>query len=586
MFEIEQKAIEGKILGFCAENGLPTPTVQWTYIPFSGHWGISTSFFQLASMEAKQGKKVIVPQRAQELAQQAAAYIGTPTGFERVEAVKGYLNLYYNSGDYANRVIAAVLEQGEAFGEGAVTGKRVMVEFSQPNTHKAFHVGHLRTMFLGDATCNLLTFAGNDVVRANYIGDIGLHVIKWLWNYMKFHAGEQPPVENRTRWMGDLYAEAEKRFEASEENQAEVRALFGRWEQRDPEVVDLWKQSRQWSLDGFAQVYDLLGVRFDKFYFESEEEEPGKKLVKDLIERGLARDERPDGAVVIPLDEILGTNEKYRVLVILRSDGTSLYATKDIPLAIRKFEEYHLDRSIYVVDVRQSLYLQQIYKVLELMGYAWAKDCYHLGYEVVNLPGNVTMSSREGTVVLLEDLIREATQRALAIVTEKNPDLSAESQNEIARAVAIGAIKYVMVARENTKVVTFDWQSALDINGQAAPYIQYAYVRCNGILRKAGGSLPQAAVPVHELTKQEVELVNQISRLPDEVQRAAANFKLLEIAQLSYEIARALNDFYTQCPVLQADEPVRNFRLRLVAAARQAIANSLAILGITAPQAM
>jgi arginyl-tRNA synthetase len=351
-------------------------------------------------------------------------------------------------------------------------------------------------------------------------------------------------------------------------------------------LVDLWKQSRQWSLDGFAQVYDMLGIRFDKLYFESEEEEPGKALIKALIDRGLARDERPDGAVIIPLDEILGTQEKYRVLVILRSDGTSLYATKDIPLAIRKFEEYHLDRSIYVVDVRQSLYLQQIYKVLELMGYAWAKNCYHLGYEVVNLPGNVTMSSREGTVVLLEDLMREATQRALKIVTEKNPDLPADKQLDIAQAVAIGAIKYVMVARENTKVVTFDWQSALDINGQAAPYIQYAYVRCNGILRKAGGGLPEAAVPVHELTKQEVELVNQISRLPDEVQRAAANFKLLEIAQLSYEIARALNDFYTQCPVLQADEPVRNFRLRLVAAARQAIANSLAILGITAPQAM
>jgi arginyl-tRNA synthetase len=586
MFEIEQKEIEGRILNFCAGNGLPTPALQWTYIPFSGQWGISTSFFQLASMEAKQGKKVIVPQRSQELAQQVAAYIGQPAGFERVEAVKGYLNLYFNSGDYANRVISTVLEQGEAFGKGSATGKRVMVEFSQPNTHKAFHVGHLRTMFLGDATCNLLAFAGDDVVRANYIGDIGLHVIKWLWNYMKFHAGEQPPVENRTRWMGDLYAEAEKRFEASPENEAEVRALFGRWEQRDPDVVDLWKQSRQWSLDGFAQVYDMLGIRFDKLYFESEEEEPGKALIKALIDRGLARDERPDGAVIIPLDEILGTQEKYRVLVILRSDGTSLYATKDIPLAIRKFEEYHLDRSIYVVDVRQSLYLQQIYKVLELMGYAWAKNCYHLGYEVVNLPGNVTMSSREGTVVLLEDLMREATQRALKIVTEKNPDLPADKQLDIAQAVAIGAIKYVMVARENTKVVTFDWQSALDINGQAAPYIQYAYVRCNGILRKAGGGLPEAAVPVHELTKQEVELVNQISRLPDEVQRAAANFKLLEIAQLSYEIARALNDFYTQCPVLQADEPVRNFRLRLVAAARQAIANSLAILGITAPQAM
>ena len=160
MFETEQKQIETRILDFCAENGLPTPVLQWAWIPFSGQWGISTSFFQLASQEAKLGKKVVVPQRAQELAQRAATYVGQPEGFERVEAVKGYLNFYFNSGDYANRVISAVLEQGECFGKGAATGKRVMVEFSQPNTHKAFHVGHLRTMFLGDATCNLLEFAG------------------------------------------------------------------------------------------------------------------------------------------------------------------------------------------------------------------------------------------------------------------------------------------------------------------------------------------------------------------------------------------------------------------------------------------
>ena len=419
MFELEQQVIEEKILAFCEENHLPIPALQWKWIPFSGHWGISTSFFQLAATEARQSeKKINVPMRAQEIAAGIAEYLGQPDGFEKVESVKGYLNLYFSSAEYAQRVIDSVLDKGDLFGKGAPRGERVMVEFSQPNTHKAFHVGHLRNVILGDAICNLLESGGFDVVRANYIGDIGLHVIKWLWNYKKYHDGEQP-AENVTRWMGDLYSEADQRFSEDPEVEAEVRALFGKWHHRDPEVVALWEKTRQWSLEGFNQMYALLGVRFDQFYFESEMEEPGIELVTDLIKRKIARDERPDGAVIIPLDEILGFEEKYRVLVILRSDGTSLYSTKDLPLAIRKFEEYKLDRSIYVIDVRQSLYLQQIFKTLELMGYAWAKDCYHLAYEIVNLPGNVTMSSRDGTVVLLEDLINEATNRALEIVKIK-----------------------------------------------------------------------------------------------------------------------------------------------------------------------
>jgi arginyl-tRNA synthetase len=229
-------------------------------------------------------------------------------------------------------------------------------------------------------------------------------------------------------------------------------------------------------------------------------EEPGKELVEELIQRGLAIDERPAGPVVVKLDEILGLQkETYRVLVVLRSDGTSLYSTKDLALAIKKFEQFPLDRSIYVIDVRQSLYLKQIYKTLELMGYEWAKRCVHLAYELVNLPGNVTMSSREGTVVLLEDLLREAHQRALEIVREKNPALTAEEMNIVAEQVALGAVKYPMLARENIRIATFDWQSALDFNGQAAPYIQYAHVRANSILRKVEGGLPASLLPQHEL---------------------------------------------------------------------------------------
>ena len=216
-----------------------------------------------------------------------------------------------------------------------------MVEYSQPNTHKAFHVGHLRNMVLGSSVCDILDFAGNKVIRTNYIGDIGLHVIKWLWNYLTNHNGEQPPADGMTRWMGGLYAEASKKLDENPDLDEQVRALFKRWDARDPEIVALWEKTRQWSLEAFDEVYSLLGIHFDRIYFESEVEDSGKDIVESLIEKGMAKDERPEGAVIVDLDEIMGTKEKYRVLVILRSDGTSLYSTKDLSLAIMKFDEYN-----------------------------------------------------------------------------------------------------------------------------------------------------------------------------------------------------------------------------------------------------
>jgi arginyl-tRNA synthetase len=608
MFENERREADSRIRAYLAQNDIPAPDeFLWVPVPFSGEWGISTSFFAVAAQEARSGKKVAVPQRAAEIAEGARDALGTPEGFVRTEAVRGYLNLYFDTAEYSRRVIDAVLEEGEAFGRAPGRGERVMVEYSQPNTHKPIHVGHLRNMILGAAVCNLLEAAGYDVIRANYPGDTGLHVIKWMWNYMRNHAGEQPP-EDRIRWLGDLYAEANRLLEEDPELEAEMRALFKRWEGGDPEVMDLWRRTREWSIEGFNQAYDALGIPFDVYYWQSEVEEAGKKVVNELIERGLAVDERPEGSVVVHLDELLGLEkETYRSMVVLRSDGTSLYATWDLGLAIRKFAEYDLARSIYVVDVRQSLHLQQVFKTLELMGYSWTDRLYHLPYEIVNLPGNVTMASREGTVVLLEDLLREAFERAREIVDEKNPELEGEVKDEVARAVSLGAIKYPMLSRENTRIATFDWKQALDFNGQAALYIQYAAVRGNSILRKADGhgtfevdsdsgmhrrARPEdgggpgedrRAPPMHP---SEIELIDLISRVPAEIVRAAEEFKTLHITNSAYEIARAFSDFYNHCPVLSEEPEVRDFRLRLVAAARQALVNLLGILGIEAPEVM
>ena len=588
MFETEKKFIENQIQAHFLKNKIPFPDVwSWAPIPFGGEWGISTSFFKIAAQEARGGQKINVGQRAQELAVSVADHLGIPEGFSRVEAVKGYLNLYFSSAEYSRRVVDAVLNEKAQFGKGASKGEKVMVEYSQPNTHKAFHVGHLRSAILGDGICRILEAAGYEVVRSNYYGDIGLHVIKWLWNYLKYHKGERPEADV-TRWMGDLYAEATRRLDENPALETEVRAVYARWDQDDPEVVSLWKETRQWSLDGFDALYADLGIPFDRFYSNSEAEKPGKKVVQELIEKNLAVDERPDGPVIVKIDELLGLEkEKYRVLVILRSDSTALYATEDLALAKIKFHEYpDLVQSIYVVDVRQSLHFQQVFKTLELAGYEWAPRCVHLPYELVNLPGNVTVSSREGTVVLLEDLLREATQRAREVVEQKNPALAETDQEVVARQVALGAIKYPMLARDNTKIATFDWETALDFEGQAAPYIQYAHVRANSILRRSGGTLPAEMVPAYDLAPAEIQLIDLISRMPGEIQRAAAEQKTLHITNLAYQIAKAFSDFYNQCPVLTVEGDIRAFRLRLVAAARQALANMLALLGIAAPEVM
>jgi arginyl-tRNA synthetase len=586
MFQKEQQDLTDQIQAILQDQGIPlTEGLEWTPIPFSGDWGIASSFFKQAAQEARGGKKVNVPQRAEEIASLVADTLPPQTLFPRIEAVKGYLNCYFDPRLFSARVGSLILSQ-EDFGRGELKDEMVMVEFSQPNTHKAFHVGHLRSAILGDSVCRILEYAGYEVIRANYFGDIGLHVIKWLWNYRDRHAGETPP-EDATRWMGDLYAEANRRLEDNPDLEKEVRELYGRWDNQEPELVDLWQSTRQWSLDGFQDLYDELDIHFDRLYSNSEVEFQGKEMVDLLIQAGIAEDLRPEDAVIVRLDDLLGLEkEQYRVLVVLRSDGTALYATLDLALAKLKFEEYDLSESIYVVDVRQSLHFQQVWKTLEIAGYEWATRCQHLSYELVNLPGNVVMASREGTVVLLEDLIREAKMRAYQVVEEKNPELTEEQKIEVARSVGLGAIKFPMLDRESTRTVTFDWESALDFNGQAAPYIQYAHVRANSILRKAPAIPHQLPKPEHELIEEEVTLIENLSQFPGVVQNSARELKPLHLTNYLFGVAKAFNAFYRQAPVINAEEDVQEFRIGLVESSRRVLASGLSLLGIDAPQVM
>ncbi|MBI2975350.1 MAG: arginine--tRNA ligase, partial [Chloroflexi bacterium] len=501
MFDQELNAIASTIAASLTELGIPhVGEIKWQPTPFAGQWGVGTNIcFQAAAAEARSGKKVSVPARAQELAALIADKIGAPPGFARVVADKAYVNLYFDTATFAARVVNEAASGGPDFGRGAPRGERVMVEYAQPNTHHSFHIGHARNAILGEVLARIVEFAGFDTVRASYPGDMGLTVITCVWAYARFYKGQEPQgVHERGRWIARVYHEAHKLVTAKEgetpEEQAQREAYDAerrewnrRWDAGDSEVRELWRTTRQWSLDELADILRTLDIKIDVFFYESEADEPSKGIVDELLARGIAVDERAEGGpVIVKIDEKLGLKkEKYRTAVILRSDGTTLYLTKDLALAKQKFEQYHVERSIYVVDVRQSLHFQQAFKILELWGFPQAAKCYHLAYGTVSLPEGA-MSSRKGNVIFFTDVADEAYRRVQAVIAEKNPGLTPEQRDEVSRQIGLGAIAYTMLSVDNTKDIVFDWDSALSFDGQTAPYIQNAHVRANSILRKAG----------------------------------------------------------------------------------------------------
>ena len=601
MFETEQKNIAAKIKDYCQQHEIPLAELKWQPIPFNGEWGISTSFFQTAANEARVGKGTgkPVPQRAQEIAEQVKDEAGSVKGIGHVEAVKGYLNLYFSTEEYASHVVNTILQEGAEFGQGKKKTERVMVEYAQPNTHHSFHIGHARTTLLGESLARIMELNGFETIRASYPGDIGLGVITVLWAYNKFYKGQEPHgIHERGQWLLKIYTEATHLLETKENEtpeekalreayEAERREMYRKWDAGDPAVRALWLETREWSMEELRDVLNMLDVKIDVWFFESDVDEPSKAIVDELLQKGIAEDERPQGGpVIVKIDEKLGlTKEKYRTAVILRSDGTSLYLTKDLALAKVKFEQYHVDRSIYVVDFRQSLHFQQAFKILELWGFPQAVKCYHLSYGYITLPEGA-MSARRGRVVLFKDVADEAERRALAAMTERTPEMSNTQRIQTAQQIGLGALAYSILSVDNNKDIVFDVNAALSFDGRTAPYIQNAYVRANSILRKAGGA-PDFASFEHELDSHEVELIDLLSRFPDTVEQAAQEYRPLVVANYAYDLANTFHSFYHSVPVIQAESAaVQASRLRLVAAARQVLANALRLLVIQAPEVM
>ena len=479
----------------------------------------------------------------------------------------GHLN-FVCADSYFRSVLTKTLS-----GEGILTKnpEKVLVEYSNPNTHKEFHIGHLRNVFIGNTLVNVMRKTGNEVIAANYIGDTGTHIGKCLWGLVTLYKDENfESIGNKAEFLGKVYSEAQQKIDENPENEGAFKALQKRFEAGDPELVALWEKTKQWSLDEFNRIYAELRVSFDVFFYESIEEEAGKKILPELLEKGIVRES--EGAVIADLEA-----DNLGVLVLVRSDGSALYGLKDIPLAKKKFEEYKIDRSIYVVDIRQSLYFKQLFKVLELYGFH--KKMEHVGYEFVALKGGETMSSRKGNIIPAKHLIDDVVLR----VTKQFPE------SPDAKSIALGAIRFAMLKHSGASKIEFDIEESVRLDGATGPYVQYAHARIESIREKAkalgfSGETANESISFHPKEK---ELVRELSKFPELVLEIAQTNEVHKLAHYALRIADKFHSFYSECKVInEEDKETTENRLYLVSSVQKVLKETLLLIGIAAPKRM
>jgi arginyl-tRNA synthetase len=539
---------------------------------------------------------------ANEVAQSLAASL--PPLLAGAVAAGPYINLRVNTGEAA-KAVAVAWASGETPDFGTKT-ERVMVEYSQPNTHKAFHVGHMRNLCLGDAIVRALRAVGNPVIAANYFGDVGTHISKCLWALERLRGdAAKPPEEGKGEWLGKIYADAsielaqlEDAAKADPQREPEFRAARQRMtellrgvEERDPAIYELWQSTRQWSLDEFAEIYRWCGVHFDHLFYESDVDGPSLALVDEFLQKGVFVES--EGAVGVFNEEV-----KHMPFFMLRKrDQTSLYSTKDLALARLKFETFAIDRSIYVVDVRQSDHFRHIFLTLKKMGFEQASRCEHVPYEMVELTTG-PMAGRTGTVVLFRSL-RENLMHTLIDGYFRPRYGDAWTRDEIeatAHQVALGAIKYGMLARDVNQKIIFDMPQWTKFEGNTGPYLQYVTARTASILRKAEesgkvrvdlGDPAQVARACEALEHPaERALIVAMAGLPAVVEQVAKQARPALLCTYLFTLAKTYNQFQDECHVLKSEGAVLEGRLLLVSAARHALAWGLSILGIPAPERM
>lgn len=526
--------------------------------------------------------------------------------------VKGFLNLVIDKKAWLS--LLNEMNQNEKFGEKPVTENSplVMIEYSSPNTNKPLHLGHVRNNLLGWSLAQIMEANGNKVVKTNIVNDRGIHICKSMLAWLKYGNGETPETSGKKgdHLIGDYYvafdwhyraevAELKAKYiaEGMDEESAEKKAkeesplikeaheMLVKWEQNDPEVRALWKKMNDWVYAGFDETYKALGVGFDKIYYESNTYLVGKKKVEEGLAKGLFF-RKDDNSVWADL-----TDEGLDQKLLLRSDGTSVYMTQDIGTAEMRFNDFPIDKMIYVVGNEQNYHFQVLSILLDRLGFKWGKELVHFSYGMVELP-NGKMKSREGTVVDADDLIAAMIADAKQTSEElgKFKDMSEEERNEIARIVGLGALKYFILKVDARKNMLFNPEESIDFNGNTGPFIQYTYARIRSILRKAaaeGITIPTTLSAEMPLNEKEIELIQKLNEFGAAVEQAGKDYSPSGIANYCYELTKAFNQFYHDYSILGADtENEKVVRLVLAQNVGKTLKNGMALLGIEVPERM
>lgn len=503
--------------------------------------------------------------------------------FSEISPVNAYVNMFVSREEMMKSTVSEVLEEKENFGRSDIGGnKKVIVEFSSPNIAKPFHIGHIRSTVIGNSLSKIYDALGYDVFKINHLGDYGTQFGKMICAYRRW-GNREDVINSPIKTLLGYYTKFHVEVEEHPELEDEARAIFTKLEQGSKEEVELWQWFREESLKEFQRVYDMLGIEFDSYNGESFYSDKMPRFEKELLDKGLLKES--NGAQVVDLEEY-----KLGTALIKKSDGSSLYITRDIAAAVYRKENYDFYKNIYVVATQQNLHFQQLFKILELMGYDWANQCVHVPFGMVRLEEG-TMSTRHGRVVFLEDVLNGAIEKTREIIEEKNPNI--ENLEEITSQVGIGAVVFNELSNNRIKDYTFKWDQILNFDGETGPYVQYTHARCASLLRKAGEDIVAKAqdpknVDFALLSKSDsaYELTKLIYAFPGVVEQAGEKYEPSIITRHIIDIAQCFNKFYHDEHIIVDDEVEKISKIALVIATKRVIATGIGLLGMKAPERM
>ena len=503
--------------------------------------------------------------------------------FSEVSPVNAYVNMFVSREEMMKSTVSEVLEEKENYGRSDIGGnKKVIVEFSSPNIAKPFHIGHIRSTVIGNSLSKIYDALGYDVFKINHLGDYGTQFGKMICAYRRW-GNREDVINSPIKTLLGYYTKFHVEVEEHPELEGEARAIFTKLEQGSKEEVELWQWFREESLKEFQRVYDMLGIEFDSYNGESFYSDKMPRFEKELLDKGLLQESK--GAQVVDLEEY-----KLGTALIKKSDGSSLYITRDIAAAVYRKENYDFYKNIYVVATQQNLHFQQLFKIIELMGYDWANQCVHVPFGMVRLEEG-TMSTRHGRVVFLEDVLNGAIEKTREIIEEKNPNI--ENLEEITSQVGIGAVVFNELSNNRIKDYTFKWDQILNFDGETGPYVQYTHARCASLLRKAGEDIVAKAqdpknVDFALLAKSDsaYELTKLIYAFPGVVEQAGEKYEPSIITRHIINIAQCFNKFYHDEHIIVDDEVEKTSKIALVIATKRVIATGIGLLGMKAPERM